>query len=301
MFLLLKRCRTACLPLDIQLELFQKCVYPILLYGCEVWGFSDLELCKRFQLRFLKLVLKLYKTTPSCMVLGEVGMFPVELEVRSRMLSYWYNIHCQSLNGFDKISCMLYRLCAMQNETTDFALPWLKNVHLLLDQLGLSFLKFSAPVPLNQFKMTIRQRLKDQFLQSWRSELQENRVCVNYCLFKENFCLENYLIKLSHSLRQSFLKFRVSNHRLPIQTGRINDIPSCERLCTLCHLNEIGDEFHYLFICQNENICNSRKRHLSKYFQHHCNVLKFKSLMNIENNAKLIHLAKFVADILTEF
>jgi hypothetical protein len=35
MFLLLKRC-TACLPLDIQLELFQKCIYSILLYGCEV-------------------------------------------------------------------------------------------------------------------------------------------------------------------------------------------------------------------------------------------------------------------------
>jgi hypothetical protein len=77
---------------------------------------------------------------------------------------------------------MVYRSCAMQNETTNFVLPWLKSVHMLLDQLGLSFLKFSAPFSLNQFKLTIRQRLKDKFLQVWRSELQENRVCVNYRL-----------------------------------------------------------------------------------------------------------------------
>jgi hypothetical protein len=39
MFLLLKRCRQACLPLDIQIDLFEKFIHPILLYGCEVWGF----------------------------------------------------------------------------------------------------------------------------------------------------------------------------------------------------------------------------------------------------------------------
>jgi hypothetical protein len=219
MFLLLKRCRNACLPLDIQIELFEKCVYPILLYGSEVWGFSDLELCKRFQLRFVKLILNLNKSTPTCMVLGEVGMFPVELEVKSRMLSYCYNIHCQSLNGYDKISCMLYRLCAMQNETTNYALTWLQSVHRLLDQLGLSFLKLSASLSLTQFKLTIRQRLKDHFLQLWRSDLQENSVCINYRLFKDHFCFENYLIKLPYTLRQRILKFRVSNHKLPIPEG----------------------------------------------------------------------------------
>ena len=301
MFLLLKRCRSACLPLDIQLDLFEKCVYPILLYGCEVWGFSNLEICKRFQLRFLKLILKLNKSTPTCMVLGEVGMFPVELEVKSRMLSYWYSIHCQSVNGFDKISCLLYRLCAMQNVATDFTLPWLKHVLLLLDQLGFSFLKFSAPITLNQFKFIVRQRLKDQYLQSWRSELRESGVCVNYRLFKENFCLENYLVKLPYSLSQNLLKFRVCNHRLPIQSGRIHNIPSCERICTLCTSNEIGDEFHYLFICQNDNIRNSRKKHLSKYFLCNCNILKFNSIMNFQSKTKLIHLAKFALDIMREF
>lgn len=36
MFLLLKQCRKACLPLDIQIDLFKKCIHTIFLYGCEV-------------------------------------------------------------------------------------------------------------------------------------------------------------------------------------------------------------------------------------------------------------------------
>ena len=35
MFSLLRKCRQLNLPLDIQLELFEKCVHPILLYGWE--------------------------------------------------------------------------------------------------------------------------------------------------------------------------------------------------------------------------------------------------------------------------
>ena len=35
MFSLLRKCRQLNLPLDIQLELFEKCVHQILLYGCD--------------------------------------------------------------------------------------------------------------------------------------------------------------------------------------------------------------------------------------------------------------------------
>ena len=41
MFSLLKKCRALDLPIDIQIDLFNKCIVPILLYGCEVWGYRD--------------------------------------------------------------------------------------------------------------------------------------------------------------------------------------------------------------------------------------------------------------------
>jgi hypothetical protein len=301
MFLLLKRCRQACLPLDIQIDLFKKCVHPILLYGCEVWGFSNLVMCSRFQLRFLKLVLGLNKSTPTCMVLGEVGCFPIELEVKYRMLSFWYSLHCQSVEGFDKMSCLLYRLIAVQKESTEFVMPWLKEVHLILDQLGLSFLKISAPYTVNYFKFIAKQRLQDQFLQAWRGTLLESSVCTNYRLYKDTFCFERYLLLLSQPMCKNLLKFRVTNHKLPIQRGRVLNVPLDERVCTLCNSEEIGDEFHYLFVCEDEEIKASRKNHLRNYFLHHYNIVKFRQLMNSNSKIKLIHLAKFATDILRKF
>ena len=37
MFSLIRKCRKLNLPIDLQLDLFEKCITPILLYGCEVW------------------------------------------------------------------------------------------------------------------------------------------------------------------------------------------------------------------------------------------------------------------------
>ena len=97
-------------------------------------------------------------------------------------------------------------------------------------------------------------------------------------------------------------KLRLNNDdRLPIQQGRISNVPLVERICTLCNLGKIGDELHYFFVCDHEKIKNSRKKHLSNYFLHHCNIFKFKQLMNTTFRSKLIHLGKFIEDILAEF
>ena len=51
--------------ISCQLDLFDKVVKPILLYGCEVWGFGNSEILERVQLKFCKLLLHLKTTTPN--------------------------------------------------------------------------------------------------------------------------------------------------------------------------------------------------------------------------------------------
>ena len=87
------------------------------------------------------------------------------------------------------------------------------------------------------------------------------------------------------------MKFRLSNHRLPIQQRRSLGIPRDERICTVCDSGEVGDEFHYLLNCSNENV----KRNRTKY------VDKFCSLMNMTSKSKNIKLAKFISCILELF
>ena len=45
------------LSVKIQLDLFDKMVKPILLYGCEVWGFSNNDIIEKVHLQFCKLLL----------------------------------------------------------------------------------------------------------------------------------------------------------------------------------------------------------------------------------------------------
>ena len=47
-------------------------------------------------------------------------------------------------------------------------------------------------------------------------------------------------------------------------TGRYLDIPYAERICTSCQIYDIGDEFHYFFIC--ENFATERARYIERYY-----------------------------------
>ena len=64
----LKKGRLHKLSVKCQYDLFDKIVKTILLYGCEIWGFSNIELLERVQSKSCKLLLNLKKSTPNCMV-----------------------------------------------------------------------------------------------------------------------------------------------------------------------------------------------------------------------------------------
>jgi hypothetical protein len=65
----LKMGRKHGLSVKIQLDLFDKMVKPILLYGCEVWGFSNNDIIEKVLLKFSKLLLHLKSSTPDCFAL----------------------------------------------------------------------------------------------------------------------------------------------------------------------------------------------------------------------------------------
>ena len=100
---------------------------------------------------------------------------------------------------------------------------------------------------------------------------------------------------------QGVLRFRLSNHRLPVQQRRSLGIPRDERISTVCGSGEVGDEFHYLFNCSNENVKRNRTKYVDKYYTHHPNVPKFCSLMNMTAKPKNVKLAKFISCIFELF
>ena len=85
----LKLRRTHSLSIPCQLDLFDKMVKPVLLYGYEIWGYGNNQIIERVQLKFCKLLLHMKTPTHSFMIYGELGRYLLEIDIQIRMISYW--------------------------------------------------------------------------------------------------------------------------------------------------------------------------------------------------------------------
>ena len=58
-FVAICRSKQLNLSLDVQIDLFDKLIELVALYGCEVWGPYDCEIVARVQLRYYKYIIRL--------------------------------------------------------------------------------------------------------------------------------------------------------------------------------------------------------------------------------------------------
>ena len=250
---LLKKARSLLLPIDMQIEMFEKTIKPILLYGCEIWGYGNIDILEQVQLKFLKLVLNLKKSTPTCMVLGETGVLPLKVDIQCRIISFWSKLICPVTNN---LSSNLYLIAKsyFENSNSQY-FQWFDNVRNILISCGFSGFWDTQMFPnRNWLIKSTKQKLTDLYLNEWKNEIETNTSCIIYRMFKSKFEFEKYLTKTPAKLGNFLLRFRTRNHKLPIEVGRWRRIPRENRKCHLCNL-DIGDEYHYLLVCEKIKKC----------------------------------------------
>ena len=104
---------------------------------------------------------------------------------------------------------------------------------------------------LSSYAQSCKRVLKEHFLKSWDSDKFSHCEGKLSTYTTSNFGFENYLKILPYfEDRRRLTKFRLSAHKLLIETGRYKGIPRNERLCERCLLGEVEDECHFLFKCQ---------------------------------------------------
>ena len=293
---LLAKARNLHLPIDLQLELFEKLVKPILLYGCEIWGFGNIDVLERVQLNFIKRVLKVKRSTPNYIVYGETGIYPLKIEIESRVISYWGKLNCPE--NFGTLSTLVYSAmksfyinCHINSRSLYF--KWVHNIKTILYNTGYSGI-WDSHTFLNKLWLTktVKQKLKDIFLNEWYKKVEND---TNYKIFKHKFEFEYHLTsELSNQCLHALISFRTRNHRLPVETGRWHGIEHNNRKCNLCN-TDIGDEYHYLFSC--EKLKEKRKRFLQSYYYKRPNTFKYQQLMNSRNKQTLSALSNFIKTI----
>ncbi len=137
MYEFLKLGRLYKLAIKLQIELFDKMIKPILLYGCEIWGFGKNDILERIELKFYKILLNLKSSTPSYMIYGELGRYPIDVDIKIRCIMFWYKL---VIGKQSKISSILYRLTKKMFEQGNTSFKWLNFIKSILDKCGYSFL-----------------------------------------------------------------------------------------------------------------------------------------------------------------
>ena len=133
---------------NLRAAVYRRCQRPSKgFYGCETWACKKTDVISELQLRFLKLILGGEVTTPTCMVFGEVGRYPIEIEAKCRMLGFWYGLCSTSHFQSPKISNLMFQLCSKLYSACDYKLPWLMKVHSLLDCEQVLFVRFTIIPP----------------------------------------------------------------------------------------------------------------------------------------------------------
>ena len=139
MFSLLRKIKTHSLPFDLQIDLFDKTIKPILLYGCEIWGNEKVDVLERVQLRFYKYIFNLKKSTPSYMIYGELGITLLLVDINSRQISFWTKL-VDNITGDQttKLSSKLYQILLYYHDTQQYKSPRIDNIKTTLCHHGFS-------------------------------------------------------------------------------------------------------------------------------------------------------------------
>jgi hypothetical protein len=267
------------------IKLFDTAIKPILLYSSEVYGMFDwkhtlpgknakygfeqyLYGCIRpweaVHLKCCKQILRVNRYANNLAVRGELGRYPLSISVLSAVLNYWK--HVQSAPP-DSLIFQTYKDEVSLHEIGKS--PLIDKMSTLLQYLH-DNKTMSAT---GEIDVTcVLERLKCKYQNHFFETLHKDDIDLHnhsqlrlYKQFKKIYAPEPYMDKvINPKHRRVLTMFRISAHRLPIQTGRREGIPLNQRVCKICSLGKLGDELHYITECQNNKIVAERSAFMIK-------------------------------------
>ena len=98
-------------------------------------------------------------------------------------------------------------------------LNWAFRIKSILETLGLLNLWVTQDLWINQGSSNSilsinKQRIFDQYHQSWYSDINNSQNLISYSRFKHNFELEDYLDSIQNKkLKTALCRFRLSSHK----------------------------------------------------------------------------------------
>ena len=239
MYSLIQKGRRLNLPTDVMLKLFDMCVEPILFYGCEVWGYENVDILEKVHTKFCKFIFGVSKFPHNMPIYGELGRYPLSVTIKEIMVCYWTKLLKSSKEKLNKVMyIILYHLYCKDVHLS----PWIKCISNIFQTNGINYIWLMQDHNIDA--KSIKKCECDQFKQLWHSRITNDNN-VMYQLFKISHCKEMYIKILPEHLKKALFHFRIGSHKLPVNNRKNSDVPRNERLCTICDEGVLGDEIHF--------------------------------------------------------
>ena len=244
---------------------------------------QKLKKIETVHLKFLKMILKVRKTTPNCIIYKECNVYPLHLTRLFRLINFWLKII--RLND-DNALKMLYHNSLIINADTPFMdtpLCWAHQVRNTLYSNGFGYIWENQYLGVDKsFSVIFKTRIIDSFWQTNNGEIDKLSMNRLYRHLQTHNSL--YLSNLQNDyVRIALTKLRLGSHNLLVERGRWNKTNYLERKCLLC--NDVEDEYHFVILCPK--YYELRVKYLPKIYYFKPSMYKFLELVN-SNDFKLL-------------
>ena len=239
--------------ISLFLKLFKILIKPILLYACEIWGFTTFTsgtIISKFVGKFYKNLLGVPISTSNVAGHLELGCLPVEIDIKESILKYWLRLVQLPSN---RLVHHAYQFL-LQNNISD---SWMSAVRNIFNHTGYSFiwdeqndLSFHDKMFSKSLSDQISESMMNQFIQTSDRCMFTERKLNYFSMFKEDFGVSKYIECIPKRSQYTLMaKCRLGVLDLEIEKGRWENKPREERLCQVCPFSEIEDEAHFMFSC----------------------------------------------------
>ena len=244
-------------PIDVKINVYDSCVLGTILSASECWGDVSYlqETLKEKELKALHAILKVKRGTTIDLIYHELGRCSITAKIHDRQYVF-----------FQKISKM----------SADEAI-----VKVMVDKLkGSGMLSYYEELRGENGIREIKER-EQRILTS------QNSLCKYYVELGLVDKCNIYSSMLSDYHRIIISRWRLSNHKLNIETGRYTKPKTKreDRICTLC--NVLEDEYHVIYDCPHYD----QPRHTYRYLTENTEIKEFLNprFEVMEQTANYIH------------
>lgn len=220
-------------------KLYESCVVPITDYFSGIWGFVKTPESSKIHNRAMRHFLGVHSKTPIFALQGDIGWMLPKFRHYVNMFRLWNRlIKCDENRIVKKIFLWDYSQ-VNGSWTYEFVqICHLFDIDTVFQSLSLVNIKRVIEVA--------------KVLQNteWKANVTTKPKLRTYVKFKENCETETYVTcMISKGCRSLLAQFRSGILPLTVETGRYGNVPLNNRLCPLCSLNVVEDEFHFLCVC----------------------------------------------------